>query len=1071
MARFFIDRPIFAWVLAIIIMLGGAIAITQLPISQYPTIAPPTVSVNASYPGASAKAVENSVTQIIEQNMKGIDGLMYMSATSSSDGQSGVTLTFESGTDPDIAQVQVQNKLQLATPLLPQIVQQQGVSVSKANSAFLLVIGFVSEDGSMSGADIADYVAANLVDPLARVDGVGSTQLFGTKYAMRIWLDPDKLNTYKLTPTDVINALRAQNAQVAVGQLGGTPSVKGQQLNATVTAQDRLQTAEQFQNIVVRANSSGAVLKLSDVARVELGQEDYSTIARFNGKPATGIAISLATGANALATAQAIQAELEQLKPSFPKGLAAVTPFDTTPFVRVAIEEVVKTLLEAIVLVFLVMYLFLQNFRATLIPTIAVPVVLLGTFGLLALFGYSVNMLTMFAVVLAIGLLVDDAIVVVENVERVMSEEGLSPIEATRKSMDQITGALVGIGLVLSAVFVPMAFLGGATGVIYRQFSVTIVSAMGLSVLVAIVLTPALCATMLKQIEKGHHASDKGFFGWFNDKFDRGNKKYQSAVHGIVTRTGRFMIVFAAMAALMAVLFFRLPSSFLPQEDQGFLFTIVQAPVGATQERTGEVLKKVEEQFLGDKAVDSLFTVQGFSFAGNGQNAGMAFSQLKSWEEREATWGDRWRWLTSFGKTPMPDNSVNAVVGRAMGSFMQIKDAFVFALAPPAVFELGNSNGFVFYLKDNGALGHDALVAARNQFLGAAGQSALLQNVRPNGMEDTPQFRVDVDNQKASALGLNIADINSTLQAAWGGQYIDDFVDRGRVKRVYIQADAPFRMAPTDFNRWYVRNDKGEMVPFSAFATTRWEFGSPRLERYNGVSALEINGEAKPGVSSGEAMAEVEKLVAQLPAGIGLEWTGLSYQERQAGAQTPLLYTLSLLIVFLCLAAMYESWAIPTSVLLIAPMGILGTVLATWMRGMERDVYFQVAMLTTVGLSSKNAILIVEFAKENLEKGMDLIAATLAAVGDRLRPIIMTSLAFGLGVLPLALASGAGSGAQRAIGTGVLGGMVVGTFLGIFFVPLFFVVVEKLFVRKKKHAAKDHAAPSQPAAEGAQSHE
>ncbi|WP_046659974.1 efflux RND transporter permease subunit [Lysobacter capsici] len=1064
MARFFIDRPIFAWVLAIIIMLGGAIAITQLPISQYPTIAPPTVSVNASYPGASAKAVENSVTQIIEQNMKGIDGLLYMSATSSSDGQSGVTLTFESGTDPDIAQVQVQNKLQLATPLLPQIVQQQGVSVSKANSAFLQVIGFVSEDGSMTGADIADYVAANLVDPLARVDGVGSTQLFGTKYAMRIWLDPDKLNTYKLTPTDIINALRAQNAQVAVGQLGGTPSVKGQQLNATITAQDRLQTADQFKNIVVRANSSGAILKLSDVARVELGQEDYTTIARFNGKPATGIAISLATGANALATAQAVQAELEQLKPSFPKGLKAVTPFDTTPFVRVAIEEVIKTLLEAIVLVFLVMYLFLQNFRATLIPTIAVPVVLLGTFGLLALFGYSVNMLTMFAVVLAIGLLVDDAIVVVENVERVMSEEGLSPVEATRKSMDQITGALVGIGLVLSAVFVPMAFLGGATGVIYRQFSVTIVSAMALSVLVAIVLTPALCATMLKPIEKGHHASDKGFFGWFNDKFDRGNVKYQGVVRGIVTRAGRFMIVFAAMAALMAVLFLRLPSSFLPQEDQGFLFTIVQAPVGATQERTGEVLKKVEEQFLSDKAVDSLFTVQGFSFAGNGQNAGMAFSQLKPWEERATTWGDRWRWISSFGKTPMPDNSVNGVVGRAMGSFMQIKDAFVFALAPPAVFELGNSNGFVFYLKDNAGLGHDALVAARNQFLGMAGKNESMQNVRPNGMEDTPQFRVDVDNQKASALGLSIADINSTLQAAWGGQYIDDFVDRGRVKRVYIQADAPFRMAPTDFNRWYVRNDKGEMVPFSAFATTRWEFGSPRLERYNGVSALEINGEAKPGVSSGQAMAEVEKLVAQLPPGIGLEWTGLSYQERQAGAQTPLLYTLSLLIVFLCLAAMYESWAIPTSVLLIAPMGILGTVLATWMRGMERDVYFQVAMLTTVGLSSKNAILIVEFAKENLEKGMNLIDGTLAAVRDRLRPIIMTSLAFGLGVLPLALASGAGSGAQRAIGTGVLGGMVVGTFLGIFFVPLFFVVVEKLFVRKKH-------APSQQGPAGAQSHE
>ncbi|MEO7031653.1 MAG: efflux RND transporter permease subunit [Herbaspirillum sp.] len=1038
MARFFIDRPIFAWVIAIIIMLAGGLAITQLPISQYPAIAPPTVAISATYPGASAKVVEDSVTQIIEQNMKGLDGLLYMSASSSADGSASVVLTFKNNVNADIAQVQVQNKLQLAMPLLPQEVQRQGVNVSKSSSGFLMVLAFVSDDGSMDADDISDFVTTNLVDPLGRVPGVGNIQVFGGKYAMRIWLDPNKLDTYRVPIADVIAAVRAQNSQVAVGQLGGAPAIAGQQLNATITAQDRLQTPQQFRDIVVRSNPDGSLLTLGDVARVELGTENYDFISRYNGKPATGLAVSMATGANALDTAAGIAATLEQLKPTLPTGLRAVVPFDTTPFISVSIKGVVHTLLEAILLVFLVMYLFLQNFRATLIPTIAVPVVLLGTFGVLSVLGFSINMLTMFAMVLAIGLLVDDAIVVVENVERIMSEEGLSPLEATRKSMQQITGALVGIGLVLSAVFVPMAFMSGSTGIIYRQFSVTIVSAMTLSVLVAIILTPALCATLLKPVAQGHQISNKGFFGWFNRSFDRSSTRYQGGVKGILSRRKRFMAIFVALVVVMGLLFLRLPSSFLPSEDQGILFSMVQAPVGATQERTMQSMKKLEQHFLQDEknTVDSLLTIQGFSFGGSGQSTGMAFIKLKDWSERKSA-----------------QLGVNAVAGRAMVAFSQIKDALVFAFAPPAMPELGTSAGFVFFLKDNAGLGHQALTKARNQFLAAAGKDKLLANVRPNGQEDTPQFRLDIDTKKVGALGLNMSDVNSTLSAAWGGQYIDDFIDRGRVKRVFVQSDAAFRMVPEDFNRWSVRNHDGRMVPFASFASSHWDYGSPRLERYNGVSAMEINGEAAHGVSSGDAMTQVEKLVAQLPKGIGLEWTGLSYQERQAGAQTPLLYSLSLLIVFLCLAAMYESWTIPTAVLMVAPLGILGTVLGAYLRGMERDVYFQVAMLTTVGLTSKNAILIVEFAKENLESGMELMQATMSAVRDRLRPILMTSMAFGLGVLPLALASGAGSGAQRAIGTGVLGGMVVGTLLGLFFIPLFFVVVERLFVRRKPQPA------------------
>jgi multidrug efflux pump len=855
---------------------------------------------------------------------------------------------------------------------------------------------------------------------------------------MRIWLDPNKLNTYRLSTNDVISAIQAQNQQVAVGQLGGTPAVQGQQLNATINARGRLQTPEQFRAIVVRSNTDGSVLTLGEVARVEIGAENYGVISRYNGQPAAGLAVSLATGANALATAASVAEAIEQLEPTFPPGITTVVPFDTTPFVAVAIKGVVTTLLEAIALVFLVMYLFLQNFRATLIPTIAVPVVLLGTFAVLAALGFSINMLTMFAMVLAIGLLVDDAIVVVENVERLMTEEGLSPLEATRKSMDQITGALVGIGLVLSAVFVPMAFLGGSTGVIYRQFSGTIVSAMALSVIVAIILTPALCATMLKPIQKGHHYHDTGFFAWFNRTFDRGNRNYQGAVRGILSRRKRFFAVFLVMLAVMVVMFLRLPSSFLPAEDQGVLFAQIQAPVGATQERTMAVIREVEKHFLENEqdAVEDLFTVQGFSFGGMGQNNGMAFVNLKDWDERKS-----------------PALAVTAIAGRAMARFSQIKDALVFAFAPPPVTELGTSAGFVLYLKDNAGLGHEALIQARNQLLAAAGQSALLINVRPAGQEDTPELRIDIDNEKAAAFGLSHAEINNTLAVAWGGRYIDDFIDRGRVKRVFVQADAPFRMVPEDFRQWFVRNLRGEMVPFSAFASSHWDYGSPRLERYNGVSAVQINGEGASGVSSGDAMLEIERIAAQLPQGFGLEWTGASYQERAAGAQTPLLYSLSLLIVFLCLAALYESWTIPTAVLLAAPLGVLGAVLANFMRGMERDIYFQVAMLTTVGLTSKNAILIVEFAKANLAKGMDLVDATMVAVRDRLRPILMTSLAFGLGVLPLAISTGAGAGAQRAIGTGVLGGMIIGTLLGLFFVPLFFVVVQRLFGKRPVHRA------------------
>ncbi|EAO6094381.1 efflux RND transporter permease subunit [Salmonella enterica] len=1034
MANFFIRRPIFAWVLAIILMMAGALAIMQLPVAQYPTIAPPAVSISATYPGADAQTVQDTVTQVIEQNMNGIDNLMYISSTSDSAGSVTITLTFQSGTDPDIAQVQVQNKLQLATPLLPQEVQQQGISVEKSSSSFLMVAGFVSDNPNTTQDDISDYVASNIKDSISRLNGVGDVQLFGAQYAMRIWLDANLLNKYQLTPVDVINQLKVQNDQIAAGQLGGTPALPGQQLNASIIAQTRLKDPQEFGKVTLRVNTDGSVVHLKDVARIELGGENYNVVARINGKPASGLGIKLATGANALDTATAIKAKLAELQPFFPQGMKVVYPYDTTPFVKISIHEVVKTLFEAIILVFLVMYLFLQNIRATLIPTIAVPVVLLGTFAVLAAFGYSINTLTMFGMVLAIGLLVDDAIVVVENVERVMMEDNLSPREATEKSMSQIQGALVGIAMVLSAVFIPMAFFGGSTGAIYRQFSITIVSAMALSVLVALILTPALCATLLKPVSAEHHEKKSGFFGWFNTRFDHSVNHYTNSVSGIVRNTGRYLIIYLLIVVGMAVLFLRLPTSFLPEEDQGVFLTMIQLPSGATQERTQKVLDQVTHYYLNNEKanVESVFTVNGFSFSGQGQNSGMAFVSLKPWEERNGE-----------------ENSVEAVIARATRAFSQIRDGLVFPFNMPAIVELGTATGFDFELIDQGGLGHDALTKARNQLLGmVAKHPDLLVRVRPNGLEDTPQFKLDVDQEKAQALGVSLSDINETISAALGGYYVNDFIDRGRVKKVYVQADAQFRMLPGDINNLYVRSANGEMVPFSTFSSARWIYGSPRLERYNGMPSMELLGEAAPGRSTGEAMSLMENLASQLPNGIGYDWTGMSYQERLSGNQAPALYAISLIVVFLCLAALYESWSIPFSVMLVVPLGVVGALLAASLRGLNNDVYFQVGLLTTIGLSAKNAILIVEFAKDLMEKeGRGLIETTLEASRMRLRPILMTSLAFILGVMPLVISRGAGSGAQNAVGTGVMGGMLTATLLAIFFVPVFFVVVKRRFNR------------------------
>ena len=1030
MVNFFIDRPIFAWVIAIVIMLAGSLAIVTLPIAQYPSIAPPAISISVVYPGASAETVQNTVTQVIEQQMSGLDHLLYFGSESDKDGSMAITLYFEQGTNPDISQVQVQNKLQLAMPLLPAQVQLQGLRVAKATRNFLVIVGFVSTDGSMTAPDIGDYVASHVQDAISRTRGVGDFQLFGSQYAMRIWLDPARLNNFGLTPEDVAAALQAQNVQVAAGELGGLPSQKGQRLNATIIGPQWLQRPEQFARILLRVNTNGSRVLLQDVARVELGAENYSVSTKYNGLPAAGLAIKLAPGANALDTRKAIDATLERLAPFFPPGLKAVYPFDTTPFVRISIEEVLKTLFEAIVLVFVVMYVFLQNFRATLIPTIAVPVVLLGTFGVLAVAGFTINTLTMFAMVLAIGLLVDDAIVVVENVERVMEEEHLGPRDAARKSMAQITGALVGIGLVLAAVFLPMAFFSGSTGVIYRQFSITIVSAMTLSVMVALILTPALCATLLRSPQGAGLKHHGGFFGWFNRNFTRMNHAYSDSVAHISQRTGRYLLVYAVITAAMAVLFIRLPKSFLPDEDQGVLFTQVTTPPGTPVELTEKVLDQVRAHYLQESGVRSVFTVSGFSFGGHGQSAGLAFVSLKGWGAER-------------GKG---NNTVTAIVARANKAFSAIRGAQVAAYAPPPVFELGNATGFDFELIDRASVGHQTMMQARGKLLELASKDPAIGMLRPNGLDDEPQYQLDIDWERASALGLSVASISNTLAAGWGSSYINQFLDRGRVKKVFIQGDRPSRMLPQDLDRWYVRNGTGQMIPFSAFSSAHWTYGSPKLERYNGSSSLELLGAPAPGKSSGDALAAMEKLTAQLPKGVGYEWTGLSYEERLSGSQAPLLYAVSLTVVFLCLAALYESWSIPVAVMLVVPLGIIGTVLATLSRGLSNDVFFQVGLLTTVGLAAKNAILIVEFAKENHDRGMELIEATVTAARQRLRPILMTSLAFIFGVLPLAIATGAGAGGRTAIGTGVIGGMLTATVLAVFLVPVFFVTVRRMSV-------------------------
>ncbi|UXU87249.1 efflux RND transporter permease subunit [Burkholderia sp. S-53] len=1049
MAKFFIDRPIFAWVIAIILMLAGVAAIFTLPISQYPTIAPPSIQITANYPGASAKTVEDTVTQVIEQQMSGLDNFLYMSSTSDESGNATITLTFAPGTNADIAQVQVQNKLSLATPVLPQVVQQLGLSVTKSSSSFLLVLAFNSEDGSMNKYDLANFVASHVKDPISRLNGVGTVTLFGSQYAMRIWLDPTRLTNYGLTPVDVTSAITAQNVQVAGGQLGGTPAKPGTVLQATITESTLLQTPEQFGNILLKVNQDGSRVRLKDVSKIELGGENYSFDTKYNGQPTAALGIQLATNSNALATAKAVRAKIDELAPYFPHGLVVKYPYDTTPFVKLSIEEVVKTLLEGIVLVFLVMYLFLQNLRATIIPTIAVPVVLLGTFAVMSLVGFSINTLSMFGLVLAIGLLVDDAIVVVENVERVMAEEGLSPKEATRKAMGQITGALVGIALVLSAVFVPVAFSGGSVGAIYRQFSLTIVTAMVLSVLVALILTPALCATILKPIPQGHHEEKKGFFGWFNRTFNNSRDKYHVGVHHVIKRSGRWLIIYLAVIVGVGLLFVRLPKSFLPDEDQGLMFVIVQTPSGSTQETTAKTLANISDYLLNDEKeiVESAFTVNGFSFAGRGQNSGLVFVRLKDYSQRQHA-----------------NQKVQALIGRMFGRYAGYKDAMVIPFNPPSIPELGTAAGFDFELTDNAGLGHDALMAARNQLLGMASKDPTLQGVRPNGLNDTPQYKVDIDREKANALGVTADAIDQTFSIAWASKYVNNFLDTdGRIKKVYVQADAPFRMTPEDMNIWYVRNGAGGMVPFGAFASGHWTYGSPKLERYNGVSAMEIQGQAAPGKSTGQAMTAMEGLAKKLPVGIGYSWTGLSFQEIQSGSQAPILYAISILVVFLCLAALYESWSIPFSVIMVVPLGVIGALLAATMRGLENDVFFQVGLLTTVGLSAKNAILIVEFARElQVTEKMGPVEAALEAARQRLRPILMTSMAFILGVMPLAISNGAGSASQHAIGTGVIGGMITATFLAIFMIPMFFVKIRAIFSGEKEDVdealrlAQDH---------------
>jgi len=1042
MARFFIDRPVFAWVVSILIVLIGGISLTRLPVAQYPQVAPPSVSITASYSGASARTLTDTVTSVIEQQLNGIDNLLYMSSTSDANGNATITLYFQPGTDPDVAQVQVQNKVQLATPSLPQAVQQQGVVVAKATRNFMMFITLSSEDGSMDAVALGNYLATNVLDPLRRVDGVGEVIQFGTQYAMRIWLDPEKLVSFNLTAADVNEAIRAQNVQVPVGQLGALPAVENQQLNVILQGRASLREAEEFEKIVLRVNTDGSRVYLRDVARVEMGGQDYSTSARIDGNTASAAAIKLAPTGNALDTANAVRAEVDRLKQFFPPGVKVTYPLDTSTFVKISVEEVIKTLVEAIILVFLVMYLFLQNFRATLIPTLVVPVALMGTCALMAAFGFSINVLTMFGMVLAIGILVDDAIVVVENVERIMSEEGLPPKEATRKAMGQITGALIGITLVLTAVFIPMAFFGGSVGTIYRQFTMSIVSCMLFSVFLALSLTPALCGTLLKQVDAGHHHEKRGFFGWFNRAFEASSKRYQRSVGGLLKHAWSGMIALVAVTALVGYLYKKMPSSFLPEEDQGYFLALISLPDGATDERTREALLQAEEFFAKQPEIEHYFTVAGFSFTGRAQNSGLAFIRLKPWEERKGR-----------------EHGVKAIIQRSLIGLGGIKDAVVFPLNPPAIPELGTSSGFDFWLQDVGGVGHEQLMAARNQLLGLAADSKILMGVRPQGLNDTAQLRIDIDQDKASALGVSQGDINTIMQTSFGSAYVNNFVNGTRVQRVIVQLDAKFRMTPDDLGGVFLRNNQGKMVPLSAITRTEWSYGSPQLQRYDGLPAVNIVGAAKPGLSSGQAMEEMERLAAQLPPGIGYSWSGQSLEERISGNQAPMLYAVSLVIVFLCLAALYESWSVPFAVILVVPLGIVGALAAVFARDLPNDVYFKVGLLTTVGLSTKNAILIIEFALDLEKQGRDRIAALLEAAKLRLRPILMTSMAFILGVLPLVLSTGAGSASQNAIGTGVAGGMLSGTVLAVFLVPVFYLVVSRLARRKSAVEAPTLDAP------------
>ncbi len=1030
MARFFIDRPVFAWVVSILICLLGIISITKLPVAQYPAVAPPSISISANYAGASSETLSDTVTSVIEQQLNGIDNLLYMSSASDANGTATITLYFKPGTNADVAQVQVQNKVQLATPSLPQTVQQQGVVVAKATRNFMMFIALSTDDGSLDAIALGNYLASNVLDPIRRVQGVGEVIQFGTQYAMRIWLDPDKLLSFGMTPGDISAAIAAQNTQVPVGQIGQLPAVPGQQLNVILQGRATLREVDEFKNIVLRVNTDGSRVYLTDVARVEMGGQDYSIKARIDGKPTAAAAVKLSPTANALDTAEGVRHEVDRLKEFFPPGVKVIYPLDTSAFVKISVEEVLKTLVEAIILVFLVMYLFLQNFRATLIPTLVVPVALLGTCGLMAAFGFSINVLTMFGMVLAIGILVDDAIVVVENVERIMSEEGLPAKEATRKAMGQITGALIGITLVLTAVFLPMAFFGGSVGTIYRQFTMSMVSCMVFSIFLALSLTPALCGTLLKQVDAGHHHAKRGFFGWFNRSFDAVTRRYQSWVAVLVKRTFAGMLALVCVMGVVVVLYKNMPSAFLPEEDQGYFITLMSLPVGATDERTGEVLQKAEEYFAKQPEIEHYFTVAGFSFAGRAQNSGLAFLRLKPWEERTNK-----------------DSTVQAVIQRAMMGLGGIKDAIVFPVNPPAIPELGTSSGFDFWLQDIGGVGHEALDAAKEQLLGMAAHNPKLLGVRPQGLNDAAQMKIELDQDKASALGVSLADINTTMQTAFGSAYVNNFVNGPRVQRVIVQLDAEFRMTPEDIGKVYVRNKSGGMVPLSAVTKVGWVFGSPQLQRYNGLPAVNIVGAAAPGLSSGDAMDEMEKMAAQLPPGLGFEWSGQSLEERISGNQAPLLYGVSILIVFLCLAALYESWSIPVAVIMVVPLGIIGALAAVSFRDLPNDVYFKVGLLTTVGLSTKNAILIIEFALDLQKQGLGLIESILKAVRLRLRPILMTSLAFILGVLPLVFSTGAGSASQNAIGTGVAGGMVSGTFLAIFLVPVFYVVVRKVVAR------------------------